>query len=117
MRAAMDRGPVFGDQQRALGKVEHLTLLVPHRRLRIERRTAMLADAGHVGNHEIGIGDLPQRVALVALPDPNLHRPTQEATPLRRSTIADEKRSRLGSLEPLGLSRGCARTSGPVRDS
>ena len=67
MLAAVKRGPMLRHQQGALGKIEHLALLVPYRRLRIERRTAMLADTGRVRNHKIGIGDLPQRIALVAL--------------------------------------------------
>src|ERR1039458_9978484 len=58
---------MFRDQQRALGNIEHLPLLDPDRRLRIERRTAMPARAGLVANHIVGIGHLPQRAALVAL--------------------------------------------------
>ena len=54
-------------QQQALGKIEHLALLDRDRRLRIERQTAMPAHARLVRNHEIGLGDLPQRVARVAL--------------------------------------------------
>jgi hypothetical protein len=58
---------MFGNQQRELGKIEHLALFDIYRRPRIERRTAMLADARHVRNHEIGFGDLAQRAARVAL--------------------------------------------------
>src|SRR5271163_114396 len=54
-------------QQQALGKIEHLALLDRDRRLRIERQTAMPAYARLMRNHEIGLGDLPQRVAHVAL--------------------------------------------------
>lgn len=43
--AAVDRGLMFGDHERSLGKVEHLALLDPDRRPRIERRTAMAAGA------------------------------------------------------------------------
>ena len=50
---------MFGDHKRALGKIEHLALLDPGRRLRIERRTAVAAGARLVSNHPIGIGDLP----------------------------------------------------------
>src|ERR1700722_4442488 len=67
MRAAVNRGLMFRDQQRALGNVEHLALFGSYRRLRVERRTAMTANACFVSNHMIGIGDLPQRAALVAL--------------------------------------------------
>ena len=65
MRAAVNRGLMFRDPQWALGKVEHLPLLDPYRRSRLERPTAMAACACRVPNHAIGIGDLPQRAALV----------------------------------------------------
>ena len=48
-------------QQQALGKIEHLALLDRDRSLRIERQTAMPAHPRLVRNHEIGLGDLPQR--------------------------------------------------------
>src|SRR5208283_3952740 len=64
--AAVNRGLMFGDQERALGKIEHLALLDLRGRLRIEWRTAMAAGARFVPNHAIGIGDLPQRAALMA---------------------------------------------------
>src|SRR5215831_6542110 len=67
MRAAVDRGLMLRNHERSLGKVEHLALLDPDRRLRFEWRTAMAAGARLVPNHMIGIGDLPQRAALVAL--------------------------------------------------
>jgi hypothetical protein len=59
MRATIDRGLMFGDQQRALGKIEHLALLDPDRRRLIERRTTMAARAGLVSNRVVGIGHLP----------------------------------------------------------
>jgi hypothetical protein len=65
--AAADRGLMFGDHERALGKVEHLALLDPDRRLRIERRTAVATGARRVLNHAIRIGDLPQCIPFVAL--------------------------------------------------
>ena len=43
--ATVDRRPMFRDQERALGKIEHLPLVDPDRRLRTERRTAMAAGA------------------------------------------------------------------------
>ncbi len=57
--AAVNRGLMFGDQERALGKIEHLAVLNPPGRLRIERPTAMAARARLVPNNAIGIGDLP----------------------------------------------------------
>src|SRR5208337_2678211 len=64
--AAVNRGLMLGDHERALGKIEHLALLDPRGRPRIERRTAMAACARLVPNHAIGIGDLQQSAALVA---------------------------------------------------
>ena len=64
--ATVDRRPMLRDHERALGKVEHLAFLDPDRRLRIERPPAAAAGARLVPNHPIGIGDLPQRGALVA---------------------------------------------------
>ena len=58
MPATIDRGPMFGDQQRALGNVEHLPLLVSCRRARIERRTTTAASAGLMPNHRVGIRPL-----------------------------------------------------------
>src|ERR1700691_1964382 len=66
MLAAVGRSLMLRHQQQALGKIEHLALLDRDRRLRIERQTAMSAHARLVRNHEIGLGDLPQRVARVA---------------------------------------------------
>ena len=54
MRAAVDRGLMFRNHERALGKVEHLALLDPDRRLRFERPTAMAAAARLMPNHMIG---------------------------------------------------------------
>src|SRR5208282_4218132 len=67
LRAMIDRSLMFRDQQRTLGKIEHLAFLDPNRRHRIQRRTAMAARAGLVPNHGVGIGDLTQRAALMAL--------------------------------------------------
>ena len=64
--AAVNRGLMFGDHERALGKIEHLALLDPRGPPRIERQTAMAACARLVPNRAIGIGDLPQSAALVA---------------------------------------------------
>src|SRR6266852_7735368 len=83
MRATVDRGLMFRNHERALGKVEHLALLDPDRRLRFEQRTAMAAGARLVPNHMIGIGDLPQRAALMgcqlfpyrrSIPQPELNK-------------------------------------------
>src|SRR5271169_904116 len=67
MLAAVGRSLMLRHQQQALGKIEHLALLDRDRHLRIERQTAMPAYARLMRNHEIGLGDLPQRVAHVAL--------------------------------------------------
>jgi hypothetical protein len=67
MLAAVDQDPMLRHQQRTHGKVEHLARLDPYRRIRPERPKAMLADARLVRKHKIGIGDLPQRAAFVAL--------------------------------------------------
>ena len=67
IRAAVSRSLMLRHQQQALGKIEHLALLDRDRSLRIERQTAMPAHARLVRNHEIGLGDLPQRVARVSL--------------------------------------------------
>jgi hypothetical protein len=102
MRAAVNRGPMFRDQERALGKVEHLALLDPYRRLRPKRRTAMAAHACLMSNHAIGIGDLSQRVALVALlPATRLARATAQTargTRLLPQTVA---RRRLGTVRTV----------------
>lgn len=65
--AAVDRGLMFRDHERALGKIEHLAFLDSGRRLRTEGRTATATDTRRVLNHPIRIGDLPQRGALMAL--------------------------------------------------
>src|SRR5271165_6250352 len=46
--AAVNRGLMLGDHERALGKIEHLALLDPRGPPRIERRTAMAACARFV---------------------------------------------------------------------
>jgi hypothetical protein len=56
---------MFRDLQQPLGKVEHLPLLAPDRRPRFKRSSAMAAGARRVPNYGIGIGDLPQRAALM----------------------------------------------------
>src|SRR5208337_2681023 len=97
--AAVDRGLMFGDHERALGKVEHLAFLGPGRRLRIERRTAVAAGARLVSNHPIGIGDLPQRIALVALlPAARLARSAAQAASVARLLPQPVARRRPGTV-------------------
>ena len=57
MWALVDRGLMLRNRERALGKVEHLALLDPDRRLRFERRTAVAAGARLAPNHMIGSGE------------------------------------------------------------
>ena len=102
MRAAVDRGLMFRNHQRALGKVEHLALLDPDRRLRFERRTAMAAGARLVPNHMIGIGDLPQRAARVALlPAARLARAAAQAARDTRLLLQPVARRRLGTVRTV----------------
>src|ERR1700681_4371221 len=102
MRAAVDRSLMFRNHERALGKVEHLALLDPDRRLRFERRTAMAAGARLVLNHMIGIGDLTQRAALVALlPAACLARATSQAARDTRLPLQPVARRRLGTVRTV----------------
>jgi hypothetical protein len=102
MRAAVDRGLMFRNHERALGKVEHLALLDPDRRLRFERRTAMAAGARLMPNHMIGIGGLPQRAALVALlPAARLARAASQAARDPRLLLQPVARRRLGTVRTV----------------
>src|SRR5208337_3072520 len=98
MFAAVDRGLMFGDEERALGKIEHLALLNVLGRLRIERPTATAARARLVANHAIGIGDLPQRPARVArLAAARLARAAAQAARKARLLLRPVARRRLGA--------------------
>src|SRR5260370_8234605 len=100
--AAVNRGLMFGDHQRALGKIEHLALLKPRGRPRIERGTAMAARARLVPNHAVGIGDLPQRAALVAgLAAAGLARAAAQAARDARLLPPPVARSRLGTVRAV----------------
>ena len=102
MVAAVDRGLMFRDREQALGKIEHLALLDPARRLRVERPTAVPARACLVPNHPIGIGDLPQRAALVArLPAARLARATAQAAGVARLLPQPVARRRLGAVRTV----------------
>src|SRR5712691_684359 len=102
MRAAVDRGLMLRNHERALGKVEHLALLDPDRRLRFERRAAMTAGARLVPNHMIRIGDLPQRAALVALlPAARLARAASQAARDTRLLLQPVARRRLGTVRTV----------------
>src|SRR6266478_4174146 len=97
MRAAVDRRLMLRNHERTLGKVEHLALLDPDRRPRFERRTAMAAD-----NHMIGIGDLPQRAALMALlPAARLARAAAQAARDTRLLLQPIARRRLGTVRTV----------------
>ena len=65
-RAAVNRRLMFAHPQRALDEVEHLPLLHPCGHRRIERRAAMAARPSLMPHDGIGVGDLPERIALVA---------------------------------------------------
>ena len=67
MPATLERGAVFGDGQRALDEIEHLSGFEILRLPRFERLEAMLAMRRLVPNDPVGFAHLPQRVALVAL--------------------------------------------------
>ena len=100
--ATVDRGLMFGHQQRALGKIEHLTLFDRNRRIRPQRQTAMLADAGRMGNHKIGFGDLPQGAALVALlPAAHLARTAAQASGQARLLLQTVARRRFGAVRTV----------------
>ena len=102
MRAAVNRGLMFRDPQRALGKVEHLPLLDPYRRPRLERPTAMAACARRVPNHAIGIGDLPQRAALMTrLPAARLARTAAQTAPDTRFLPQPVTRRRLRTVRAV----------------
>ena len=98
MFAAVNRGLMFGDHERALDKIEHLALLNVLGRLRIERPTAMAARARLMPNHAIGIGDLPQRAALMArLAAARLARTAAQAARETRLLLQSVARRRLGA--------------------
>src|SRR6266403_3777632 len=102
MWAAVDRGLMFRNNERALGTVEHLALLDPDRRLWFERRAAMAAGARLVPNHMIRISDLPQRAALVALlPAARLARAASQAARDTRLLLQPVARRRLGTVRTV----------------
>src|SRR6516225_3271960 len=100
--AAVNRGLMFGDDERALEKIDHLALLNLRGRLRIERKTAMAARARLVPNHPIGIGDLPQRAALMArLAAARLARAAAQAARDARLLLQPFARRRLGAVRAV----------------
>jgi uncharacterized peroxidase-related enzyme len=102
MHATIDRGLMFRDQQRALGKIEHLALLDPYRRRLIERRTTMAARAGLVSNRVVGIGHLPQPAAIMALlTAARLARTTAKAAGDPRLLAQPVTRRRLGAVRAV----------------
>ena len=66
-RAGVDRRAVLGHDQRLLGKIEDLALLLADLRVRQKPRLAMRASLGRVLDDPVGLGDLAQRIAAMAL--------------------------------------------------
>ena len=62
----MDRRAVLGHDQRLLGKIEDLALLLSDLQIRQKQPPAMLARQGRVLDDRVGFGDLAQRVAAMA---------------------------------------------------
>src|SRR3982074_3153881 len=90
------------NHERALGKVEHLALLDPDRRLRFEPRTAMPAGARRAPNHMRGVGHLPPRAARVALlPAARLARAASQAARDTRLLLQPVARRRLGTVRTV----------------
>ena len=65
-RAVVDRRAVLGHDQRLLRKIEDLTPLLADLGIRRKSRPAMRAYLGRVLDDRVGLGDLAQRVAVVA---------------------------------------------------
>ena len=100
--AAVNRGLMFGDHERALGKIEHLALLDPRGPPRIERQTAMAACARLMPDRAIGIGDLQQSAALVAgLAAADLARAAAQAAGDARLLLQPVARRRLGAVRAV----------------
>jgi len=66
-RAVVDRCAVLGHDQRLLGKIENLAPLLADLCFRQKPRPAMRASLGRVLDNPVGLGDLAQRIAAVAL--------------------------------------------------
>ena len=67
VRAAMDRRPVFGHLDHALGKVEHLPFFRADHRTRVKPSATMAAKSCGALDDPVGVGDLAKRIAPVAL--------------------------------------------------
>ena len=95
----MNRCAVLGHDQRLLRKIEHLTSLLGDLRIRREQRPTMLADLGRVLDDRVGLGDLAQRVAAMALLAPApLARARAQALQDPRLLLQPVARGRLGTV-------------------
>ena len=98
-RAVVDRRAVLGHDQRLLRKIEDLTLLLADLQIRRESRPAMRADLGCVLDDRVRLGDLAQRVAVVALlTSARLARARAQALEHPRLLLRPVARGRLGAV-------------------
>jgi len=88
---------MLGDDERPrLGQIEHLPGAVADARVRIQARAAPGAGRRVMIDHDVGIGDLPQRFAFVALlparflagPVPQARHPRRLLQPITRRRLA-----------------------------
>ena len=88
---------MLGDDERPrLGQIEHLPGAVADARVRIQARAAPGAGRRVMIDHDVGIGDLPQRLAFVALlparflagPVPQARHPRRLLQPITRRRLA-----------------------------
>ena len=88
---------MLGDDERPrLGQIEHLPGAVADARVRIQARAAPGAGRRVMIDHDVGIGDLPQRLAFVALlparflagPVPQARYPRRLLQPITRRRLA-----------------------------
>ena len=98
-RAVVDGRAVLGHDQRLLRKIEDLALLLADLRIRREQRPAMLAHLGRVLDDRVRLGDLAQRVAVVAfLTAARLARARAQALQDPRLLLQPVARRRLGTV-------------------
>ena len=65
--ASVDKAPMLGDLDQPFRQVEHLTPLHADRHGRTQVRAAMTAGVGFVRHNPVGLGNLPQGLAFMAL--------------------------------------------------
>ena len=93
---------MFGHRRQPVRQAEDLPLLHRDRRRRIERRLAPLATANFLRNHEIGLGDLAQRVAPVTLlPAARLARTAAQSPGGGLLLLQSVARRRLGTVRTV----------------